>query len=306
MTGTDVVDGPADSTDANAFRFEGRAPRWIADAPSVMSDMVSGRGATDGRPRSDSNPADVIVLPAPPNAVEARDGADSVGALSGGTRGISSDVSGPFATLTEEAVPDHDDAPDRAGPNGRGAGAAADLDDAESGRGTGSPAASPLESDPDLEASSLDRIVDELSDPSTWIEGPTTDLGSLPGGASSIQRTVSPGATDSYGPESSADAGRSPRKDSQPTVIALPDLSGDAVTDIDDGYLRQLAGAPAVSSDRNNSDESEFDDLSAHDAPSQPDQAAAKTVDGGATCRSYGRDCALDRRGGPSRPCIRR
>ena len=280
MSGTDGDDGAADLTDASAFSLEAALLDGIADAPSVMSDMVSRRGATDGRPRSDANPADVIVLPAPTNAVEARDGADADSALSRGTRSISSDVSGPYATLTEDTAPEHDDAPDRAGPNGRGVGAAVDLDDTDSGGGTGSSAASPLVSDPDFEAASLDRIVDELSDPSTWVEGPTTDLAAPPGDASSIQRTVSPGATDSYDPESSADAGRPPGEDSEPTVIALPDLSGDAVTDIDDGYLLQLAGAPAVSSDRNNSDESELDDLSAHDAPSHPDQAAARTVDG--------------------------
>ena len=200
--------------------------------------------------------------------------------------------SGPSAPIAESAIdiialPTSNDATH--------AGDRADWDD--SGGGTGAPAAELHGNDPDRETSSLDRIVDALSDPSTWVEASAPDFGASLGGASSVHEAESPEAAAPRGFEGSADAGQPPHEDSEPTVIALPDLSGDAVTGIDDGYLRQLANAPAVSSDRDESHNSEFDDLSAHDAPPRAEEAPvpasdAEPLDGGSSTTSPALDSA--------------
>ena len=136
------------------------------------------------------------------------------------------------------------------------------------------------ENDPDRETSSLDRIADALSDPSAWVEASVPDFGAPRGGASSAPGAESPEPAAPRGFEGSADGKRRPCEDPEPTVIALPDLSGGAATDIDDGYLQQLANAPAVSSDQDNSDDPEFDNVTAYDAAPRPDAAAAPAAHG--------------------------
>ena len=276
MRGTAAVGSPTASTGGSAVHVGSAVPIGFADVPSVTSEALPASGATGGKSRDDAHPADVIALPASDDAAHGGGRSRSDDALPAETAGTSSELPGRSATLVEAAREGYDNASDRIDRNGWGAGAAPESHDVDSGGGTGSSAASSDENDPDADASSLDLIVDSLSDPSTWVEGPATDFGALPGGASSVQRTVSPGAADSYSAEGSADTRRQPVEDAELTVIALPDLSGDAMTDIDDGYLRQLADAPAVSSDR---DDPEFDDLPAQDAASHPDGASAPVTD---------------------------
>ena len=283
VSGTAVVDGAAESSDASASRLKAALLDGIADAPSVTSDKVSERGPTSDGQIGDANPADVSVLPAPTKALEVGDGDNSDGALSGGTRGVSSDVAGPSATLTEEEVPERDHAPDRHGPMGRDNGPVADHEDADSGGGTGSSAASPLKTDPDAEASSLDRIFDALSDPSSWVEASTPDVDASLRGTSSVHETESAGPVASNGLEGSPVSVLRASEDAEPTIIALPDLSGEGAGDIDDGFLRHVADVPAVSSDRpaggDGADASKLDDVFLRDAGSGSDEIGASDGD---------------------------
>lgn len=252
------------------------APRPHLTAPPVRARDKKSDSHGNEAPPEDPTPASADVRRLADLSAEAASlKADSeVPAPLGGSRAGTA-TSGPSAPITESAtdiiaLPTSTDAAD--------AGDRADWDD--SGGGTGASAAELHENDPDREIASLDRIVDALSDPSTWVEASVPDFGASPGGASSVHKAESlePATPPDF--EDTADAGQPPGEDSEPTVIALPDLSGDAVTEIDDGYLRQLANAPAVSSDRDESDDSEFDDLPTHDAPSRPDEAAAPEKDG--------------------------
>ena len=261
------------------------APRPHLTAPPVRarhkkSDSHGNEAPPEDPTPASADPTDIIALPTSTDTTQAGDRADWDGALAQEMSGASSDLSGQSPTLAESARATPGDALDRDAQNDWGAGTAPQSRDADSGGGTGASAAELHENDPDREIASLDRIVDALSDPSTWVEASVPDFGASPGGASSVHKAESlePAAPPDF--EDTADAGQPPGEESEPTVIALPDLSGDAVTDIDDEYLRQLANAPAVSSDRDESDDSEFDDLPTHDAPSRPDEVAAPEKDG--------------------------
>ena len=275
-----ALDSPTSSTGASKSQFSSLLPDGTADAPSVTSEALSTQGAKGGGSREDSDPTDTILLPASADATNAGEQADSDGALPPGMAGISSDLSGQPATHAASVRATHGDALDRDALDEWGAGTAPHSHDADSGGGTGAFAAELHENDPDRETSSLDRIADALSDPSAWVEASVPDFGAPFGDASSVLGAESPEPAAPRGFEGSADGKRRPYEDPEPTVIALPDLSGGAAADIDDGYLRQLANAPAVSSDRDDSDDSKFDDITAHDAAPRPDAAAAPAVDG--------------------------
>ena len=248
---TVALGSPTSSTGAGTFQLSSALPDGTADAPSVTSEALSTRGAKGGGSREDSDLTDTIPLPASADATHA-----------------------------EPARATHGDAVDRDARDEWGAGTAPYSQDADSDSGTGASSAELHENDTDRETSSLDRIADALSDPSTWVEASVPDFGAPFGGASSVLGAESPEPAAPRGFEGSADGKRPPGEDPEPTVIALPDLSGGAAADIDDGYLRQLANAPAVSSDRDDSDDSEFDDVTAHDAAPRLDAAAAPAVDG--------------------------
>lgn len=254
--GTVAADSPIPSAAANPFQLRSAPEDMIADAPSVSSDGLSIRGPEGGIPLEDAGPTDVIELPTPADAAHAHDRVEAEDPLATGGAGTSSDRSGQSGTLERPALASRD---------------------SDSRGGKIALAASSHENDPDFKGSSLDRIVDALSDPSAWVEATVPDFGSPLGSASSDRKAEStePDAPRAF--EDSADVGQPHRENAEPTVIALPDLSGGEAAEIDDGYLRQLADTPAVSSDRH---DSEFDDLPAQDAPTQPVQAAAPTVDG--------------------------
>ena len=247
---TIAIGSPNASTGASETQFRSLPPDGIADALSVTSEVLSTRGAKSGSSREHSDPTDTILLPASADATRAES---------------------PRAT--------HGDSLERDARDERGAGTAPHSHDTDSGSGTGPSAVLPLESDPDFEASSLDRIVDALADPSTWVEASTPDFGASLGGASSVHETKSPGLTASNGLEGSPDSELRPREDPEPTVIALPDLSGETAGDINDGFLRQVADAPAVSSDRpdgrDDSDASEYDGVFPRDAGAGLDEIGA-------------------------------
>ena len=247
---TVALGSPTSSTSVSAFQHSSAPPDGTTDALSVTSEALSTRVAEGGRAREDSDPTVAILLPASADTAHA-----------------------------ESARATHGNAVDRDARDEWGAGTTPHSHDAASDGGAGALAAELHENDPDRETSSLDRIADALSDPSTWVEASVLDFGAPFGGASSLLKTESPEPVAPRGFEDSTDGKRRPSENPEPTVIALPDLSAGASAEIDDGYLRQLANAPAVSSDRDDSDDSEFDDVTAHDAAPRPDAAAAPAVD---------------------------
>ena len=301
-----ALGSPTSLFGAGAFQLSSAPPDGTSDAPSVTSEALSTRGAIGGRSREDSDLTDTILLPASADTTHAGDQADSDGALPPGMAGTSSDLSGQSVTHAEAARATHGDAVDRDARDEWGTGIAPHSHDADSGGGTGALVAELHENDPDRETSSLDRIADALSDPSTWVEASVPDFGAPRDGASSAPGAESPEPAAPRGFEDSADGKRPPCEDPEPTVIALPDLSGGAAADIDDGYLQQLANAPAVSSDQDNSDDPEFDNVTAHDAPPRPDAAAAPAAHGAPRADRNAETAPLPEETVPPDPCIRR